>query len=227
MSRSVLEHWWPVTNDHGLVRCDIESVARERKKAYRDAGLQTSLTMLDASLADCLSALEPLSPAPTKELFLTTTFRWTAYFANGCRGSDASLPMRQLAKALDTMAVRACATHERARFSGVILEVCDTDRGGADANGYRRTIAAANDGGRWVFEHSGIPFPFENTSHYDAPRIRDRFTKAMLAYYLTCLGARPLVDDALRFGGACRGILLERPAHAHLPECTLEEAKVL
>lgn len=227
MSRSVLKHWWPVTSDHGLIRCDIETVARERQKAYSDAGLQTSLTMLDAPLADCLSALEPLSPAPTKELYLSTTFRWTAYFANGCRGSDPSLPMRQLAKALDTMAVRACATHETARFSGVILEVYDTERGGADAYGYRRTIAVMNDGGRWVFEQSGVPFPFEDMSHYDAPRLRDRLTKAMLADYLNCLGARPLMDDALRFGEACRGILLERPSHGHLPQYTLEEAKVL
>ena len=212
MSRSVLDHWWPVTYDHGLIRSDIESVAHVRREAYRDAGLQISLTMLDAPLADCLSALEPLSPAPTKELYLATTFGWTAFFANGCRGSDPSLPMRQLAEALGTMAVRACATRKIAQFLGVILEVYDTKRGGADAHGNCRTLAAINDGGRWVFKQSGIPYPFEDISHYDAPRFRDRFTKAMLADYLDGLGAGLLMDDTLHFSGACRGILLERPA---------------
>lgn len=227
MSRSILDHWWPVTYDYGLIRSDIESVVHGRQKAYSDAGLQITVTTLDTPLADCLSALEPLSPAPTKELYLATTFGWTAFFANGCRGSDPSLPMRQLAEALGTMAVRACAKREIARFLGIILEVYDSEGGDADAYGYRRTIAAMNDGGRWVFEQSGIPFPFEDMSQYDAPRFRDRFTKAMLAAYLEGLGAQPLMDDTLNFSGACRGILLERPAYAHLPQYSLEEAKAL
>ena len=151
MSRSVLNHWWPVTQDHGLVRADIESVAYARQKAYRDAGLQVTLAMLDAPLSDCFSALEPLSAAPTKELYLVTTFGWSAYFANGCRGSDPSLPMRHLAQTLDTMAVRACETPSSAACPAVILEVYDSEMAGADAYGVRRTIAAANDGGKWVF----------------------------------------------------------------------------
>lgn len=227
MNGSVLKHWWPVTQDHGLVRADIESVAYARQKAYRSAGLQVSLEMLDAPLSDSLSALEPLSPAPTKELYLATTFGWSAYFANGCRGSDPSLPMRQLAQALDKMALRACATQSSAAYPAVILEVYDSGMAGADAYGVRRTIAAANDGGKRVFEQSGVPFPFEDVSRYDAPRKQDRFTRDMLATYLDCLGARSLSDDHFRFGKACRGILLCRPPHDHLPQYSLDEAKAL
>jgi len=91
----------------------------------------------------------------------------------------------------------------------------------------RRTVAAVIDAGRWVFERSDSPFPFDGLSHFDAQRKRDRFTKEMLAVYLDCLEARPLSDETLRFGSACREILLERQARSHLQEYTLEKAKAL
>lgn len=122
---------------------------------------------------------------------------------------------------------RACATPDSALYPGVILEVYDTVEAGADEYGYQRSIAAVNDGGRWVFEQSGTPFKFEDTSRYNAKRKRDRFKKEMLAACLEGLGAQLLSDRTLQISGTSRGILLKRPAHDHLPKFTLEEAKAL
>lgn len=227
MTGTALDHWWPVTYDYGLIRCDLERVVHARRKMYRDAGLTVTSSDVDAPLAECFSMLEPLSPAPTKELYLTTTFGWTSFFSNGCRGSDPSLPMKQLAETLGTMSLRACATPEDFPYQSVILEVYDAPQSGADQYGYRRTIAASNDGGRWVFEQSGEPFQFEDTSHYDARRKRERFTREMLAANLVDLGAQPLTERALQNGAACSGFLLERPEHRHLPQYSLAEAKTL
>ena len=227
MTHAVLDHWWPVTYDHGLIRADLDTVAVARREMYASAGLDPALTRLDAPLADCLSRLEPLSPAPTKELYLATSFGWTAYFANGCRGSDPFLPMKQLSAAIGTRALRMCATPETSMFPGVVLEVYDTEEAGADEHGYRRSIAAMNDGGRWVFEQSGTPFPFEETSRYTARLKRDRFTKRMLCAYVSDLGAEPVSDHALQYGGKSQGVLLDRPAQANLPHYALEEAKLL
>lgn len=227
MTGTVLDHWQPVTYDYGLIRCDAERVVEARRRQYLDAGVAPKVASLGGSLQDCLSTLVPLSPAPTKEMYLTTTFGWTAYLANGCRGSDPSLPMKQLSTALGVMALRACVTPTAARYAGVILEVYDTVEAGGDEYGYRRSIAALNDGGRWVFEQSGTPFPFEDTARYAARRKRDRFTAEMLAGYLVGLGAQRLSDGAFGEGSAVRGVVLERPAQDHLPRYTLEEAKAL
>lgn len=227
MSRDILHHWWPVTQDYGLISSDLDRVFNASKELYADAGLRISSKSLVAPLQDCLSRLEPLSPAPHKELYLATTFGWTAYFSNGCRGSDPSLPMKQLSYALGTMALRVCTVPETARYPAVILEVYDTRQAGADEWGYRRSIAAANDGGRWVFEQSGDPFPFEETHQYTQKRKRDRFTKRMLDSYLRGLGAKPLSDCDLQSAGTSGCILLERPGHTHLPRYSLEEAKAL
>lgn len=223
----ILTRWWPVTHDFGVVRSDLDTVAATRAGQYRAAGLTVTTTGLSGPLEDCLSMLEPLSPAPTKEMFFATTFGWMVYFSNGARGSDPSLPMMQLSRALGVTALRACATPAGARFPAVMLEVYDTPQAGATEDGYRRSIAAANDGGNWVFDQSGTPFAFEDVARYGARIKRDRFTPDMLANYLGRLGIPRLTDATLQPDGRCRAVLLARPAHGHLPQYSLQEAKAL
>jgi hypothetical protein len=219
--------WWPVTYEFGLVRSDLDTVAAVRTKMYEDAGLQVTGTWLSGPLDDCFSRLEPLQPAATREMFFSTNFGWTAFFSNGARASDAFLPMLQLSKALGVTALRVCVTPTKALYQGVILEVYDTPHAGGTADGYRRSIAAVNDGGRWVFDQSGEPFPFEDTAQYGARRKRDRFTSDMLLSYLERFGIPRLSDEALQPDGTCRGFLLGRPTHEHLRKYSLEEAEAL
>jgi hypothetical protein len=224
---AILDHWWPVTQDLGLIRAGIDSIAATRPQMYEAAGLPVRTTWLHQPLADCLAALEPLSPAPTIELFLATASGWTVYLANGCRGSDPFLPMVQLSRALGVTALRRCVTAPAMRWQGVILEVYDTPAAGGDADGHRRSIAAVNDGGRWVFDQSGSPYPFEDTARFAARRVRDRFTPEMLASCLAQLGAPTLTDALLQPNGRSHGLLIARAAHAHLPAYSLDQAKAL
>jgi hypothetical protein len=227
MQSTTFEHWWPVTHEFGLIHATLEAVGPIREKQYKDSDLKSRTTWLSGSLAECFSLLEPLSPAPEKELFLATTFGWTAYFSNGARGSDPFLPMFQLSKALGVTALHACVTRNNAHYPATILGVYDTPQMGGDENGYRRSIVAANDGGRWVFEQSGTPYSFEETAKYSARRKRDRFTPDMLWSYLNRLGIPRLSDETLQTRGRCKGLLLARPTHDNLPSYTLAEAKDL
>ena len=188
MQTGALGRWWPVTHDFGAINSDIESVAMMRHKQHVDAGLEVASTSLHAPLEKCLSLLEPLVPASTKELFVATNSGWTVFFSNGHRGSDPFLPMLQLSKALGVTGLRACQTPDTLLYQGVILETYDTPEAGGDENGYRRSIVAANDGGRWVFHQSGVPYSFEEVAKYGERRKRDRFTPEMLADYLDELG---------------------------------------
>lgn len=49
-------------------------------------------------------------------------------------------------------------------------------------------------GGRWSFSTFGEPFEFEDLDAYRRRRTSDRFTREMLAAYLTALGA-PIDDE--------------------------------
>jgi len=73
---------------------------------------------------------------------------------------------------------------ERMRWEAHIVEI----RGPSTC----RSIACANDGGRWIFETSGDPLPIESTFPYEARRKADRFGTDQLAAVLTYLGVRPV-----------------------------------
>jgi hypothetical protein len=68
----------------------------------------------------------------------------------------------------------------------MILEVCSPD--GQPPLLARRSIAAANDAGRWVFEELGETYPFEQKNRYRATRKANRFTPNMLHDYQRALG---------------------------------------
>jgi hypothetical protein len=221
------EHWWPVTYDFGLVRSEVERVAATRREQYSAAGMEVDTVWLDAPLQECFARLEPLSRIPTRELYLSTTFGWTAMFQNKTHGSDPSPAMSQLSRTLGVTALRACVKPDHALYAGVILEVYDTPLAGGNEYGYRRSIAAVNDGGRWVFEESGLPYDFEKTARYAARRKRDRFTAEALFGILGNLGILKLTDETLQPGGRSRGFLISRPPHAHVPSYSLAEAKTL
>ena len=81
-----------------------------------------------------------------------------------------------------------------------------------------------NDGGRWVFEQSGEPYPFEKLDAYERSRKRDRFTRELLEEYLQHFGIRPFADDFFVVTATGPAILLERPPWPNEPpDFTLDE----
>lgn len=225
MRQSTLDKWWPVTYDFGLIRAPVETILDTRLRAYLDHGIEDCIAKTVSKPLDlCFQELEPLSFQHTKEMYLTTGFGWTAFYQNGTRGSDPALPMLQLSKALCVRAMRICVSPPRATYPSVIWEVYDTAQNGASANGYRRSIAAANDGGSWIFETSGDPFPFEDLKRYSARRKRDRFPPELLWRYLREMGIPRLSDDDLLFDGVCKGGILTRPKIDGARHLSLHEA---
>ena len=96
--------------------------------------------------------------------------------------------------------------------------------GGSEPLGYRRCIAASNDGGRWVFDQSGEPYEFENLAAYKSKRKRERFTRELLLEYLRHFGIRPFDDDFYVVNAAHPAVLLQQTQPIFkLPEFTLEE----
>ena len=219
----IWDRWWPVTYDHGLLQADVTRAAESWRAAYAASGSAAEMTVLHESLQDCLARLEPLSPAPTTDLFLATNFGWTVFLRNGFRGSDPFLPMSRLARQLGVTGMRVCCAPDGARHRSVIWEVYESPERGGGALGYRRSIAAAQDGARWVFETSGTAFAFEETDNYEKRLKRDRFTSDMLARYLGHFGIPVLGDEVFGPGVLVRGVLLSRPDHDHLPLKSLSE----
>jgi hypothetical protein len=120
--------------------------------------------------------------------------------------------------------MRVCCTPEDARHAAVIWEVYAPEAQGGDKLGYRRSIAAADDGGRWVFEETGERYPFERPESYVAPRKRDRFTRDMLREYLRHFDVELFEDGFMRIDAASPAVRLQQVTSVQpAPEFTLEE----
>jgi hypothetical protein len=167
----------------------------------------------------------PLSNSKMRQLFVATRSDWVACFQNGIQGSDPFPAMSYLAEHMEVLAMRVCSTPHDAVYPGVIWEVYAPEvRGGLPSLGYRRSIAALDDGGRWVFEESGERFPFEEVERYTSRRKRDRFTRQMLARYLHHFGIELFTDAFLRVDATTPAVRLQRVTKVwSSPEFTLNE----
>jgi hypothetical protein len=137
------------------------------------------------SVTDAAKELEP-SPLLGRYAIVPIA-SWALVVNNGPRGTDVGLLPSQAARELGCRAIRAvCVGDAGPGYPARILEVYGPDGSGALL--LVRSIVAANDGGRWVFETSGDPLAFEHLGEYGRRRKADRFTEELLFRYLQELG---------------------------------------
>ncbi|GAB2570310.1 hypothetical protein [Kribbella endophytica] len=137
------------------------------------------------SLQDAAAALTPTAPI-TRYAFVDLA-GWTLMLNNGPNGTDVGLMPSLAARELRCRAIRAvCVPDEGPGYPARILEVYGPDTESPLA--LERSVVAADDGGRWVFEASGRPYEFEDGDSRHRRHKRDRFTCEMLHRYLRALG---------------------------------------
>jgi hypothetical protein len=229
------DRWAPVTSTMGFLELGAEQAAQAFATWQRglptSRGFTVEVLPISGTLEQVLSRLLPLSGGETqRRLFIPTRSAWTAYVENGWTGTDAASPMRVMAQRLSIRCLRVVAVPhtlrgDQGRYGAVMLDVFGPKQPGK-LNNYVRAVEAANDGGRWVFEQEGEPFPFEQVEKYQARRVRDRFTFEMLKDYLRHLGLAPFEEDFYMPPGTCAWLIQKTGPFATVgPEYTLEEAR--
>lgn len=207
---SLLEEWHPVTHDFGLINAPLDRVVSEFVNWHSSIGIGYKRRDITSSFNEALESLSPLSSSKQRCLFVATRYDWIAFFQNGNHGSDPFPAMSCLAERMGVLAMRVCCTPDNAIYPATIWELYAPESlGGRPPLFYRRSIAAANDGGRWVFEESGERFPFEQVERYSEHRKRDRFTRQMLRDYLTHFGIELFSDSFFRVDLAAPAVRLQ------------------
>jgi hypothetical protein len=150
-------------------------------------------------------ATRDLSPAvPLSRYAIVPNGSWTLMLNNGPLGTDVGLLPSQAARELGCAAIRAvCVQDDEPGYAARILEVYGP-RGEAPLRSLR-SIVAANDGGKWVFETTGEPLPFERTDLYLRHPLSERLTPTTLYDYLRELDVP--IDSEPDWGGT---IVVER-----------------
>lgn len=193
----------PITNSCGLIKAPHEEVVDAFVKwvtpILQPSGCSLGTRRVSGRLSDVVRSLLPLTtPVSTKHLFIATKTGWTVMLDNGRRGTDCG-PVSIFAGRCQCETLRVTAQRDtmprkvmptsRGTYGGVIMEVFNPD------GTSRRTLFAANDGGRWKFGQSGLPFEFEDLKTYQEIAVRDRFTIEMLSQYLRNFGAYPFENE--------------------------------
>ena len=224
----------PITSEIGFLECDIETAAKAfclwQNEILEQHGMRVELTDLPGNLDSVLLHLLPLTrPIACRAVFVPTQGRWTAYFDNGARGTDAASSMAVLARRLNCRGLRVvCVPNtmprhltrdSRGRFGATILECY-----GSQAVPLR-TIYAANDGGKWRFGESGDRFPFEEIESYQSKRISNRFTCEILDRYLKHLGVAAFDEAFYATTDLRRSIMIRKLGR--LPETMKEITRAL
>jgi hypothetical protein len=230
------DRWAPVTSTMGFLELGAEQAAQAfatwQRELMTPRGITVEVLPVSGTLEQALSSLLPLTDGETqRHLFIPTRSAWTAYVSNQCTGTDAASPMSYMARRLSIRCLRVVAVphtlgkHQGGRYGAVMLDVFGPEQPGKIHN-YVRALEVANDGGRWVFEQEGEPFPFEQVEQYQARRVRDRFTFEMLKDYLRHLGLAPFEEDFYMPPGS-RAWLIQKtgPFTTVGREYTLEEAR--
>jgi hypothetical protein len=197
------DRWAPVTSEMGFLEARAEYAARAfaawQAGLLASDGVTVEVRPVTGSLEQVLASLLPLTDSETQRyLFIPTRSPWTGYVENGYRGTDASSAMGYMAETLGCRGMRVVAVPHtyrkgKGRYGAVMLTVYGPHR--THWLNYLRVVSASNDGGPWVFDQSGEPFPFEKLERYQARRVRDRFTFDMLKEYLHHLGLSPFEED--------------------------------
>ncbi|WP_317054824.1 hypothetical protein [Roseovarius rhodophyticola] len=214
----VVSNYYPVTQDFGLIETDPVSVADEIQRWWLELGHRLDVKHEQNTLSGFLSELEPLCAVLNKTLLLPAKNRWTVVYRNGLNGSDPLSIARVLSRRMRVRTMCVCSKPD-AVFPATMWSVYDPDAV------CRRSICAANDGGRWVFEQFGEPFDFENTSSFSARRKKDRFTPEMLATNLSHFQIDDIGEGLFEDGPTLPGILLSREVPKTVMTYSFEEVQ--
>ena len=122
--------------------------------------------------------------------------------------------------------IRKTPSGELGRFGATMFEVYGRDSVSHSLLNIRRSVCAANDGGRWVFDANGVAFEFEQPERYKARRIRDRFTPELLEEYLAHLGIRVFEPDFYESPQPAILVSEEGPSGSGFVEYSLDEARL-
>jgi hypothetical protein len=228
------DSWAPVTSEMGFLETNAEHAARAfaawQGGLLAPRGISVAVHQVSGPLEQTLSTLLPLtSPEVRRHLFMPTRSSWTAYVENARGGTDAASAMGYMARTVGCRGLRVVAvphTYRKGegRYGAVMLEVYGPHQT-AWLN-HVRVVSASNDGGHWVFDQFGEPFPFEKLEQYQARRVRDRFTFDMLKEYLRHLGLSPFEEDFYLPQGAPAWLVEKtRPVTPPQEEYTLAQAR--
>jgi len=183
----------PITTSMGFFEGECTDVVRhfidwqEEIKKSGSIIKRIATRCVTGNLENILRSLLPLQKVgATKYLFIPAKHGWTAYFDNGYRGTDPTV-IGHMPELMPNRSVWVVARRHKEGLpslspGALVMEVFGNEE--RESHNLIRSIRLTNNFGKWEFQQSGEPFPFEQTERYQAKRVTNRFDFSMLKDYL-------------------------------------------
>jgi hypothetical protein len=228
----------PVTSTVGFIEARATEIADAfiawMSPIQSKRGVTIKSRPVVGSLEEALDQLLPLTNVERRRyLFVPTTSRWTAFFDNGVRGTDAFSTLSFLARSTSVRAGSFTAVPDQdiyrqgrtRRYGASILELYSPED--KEFLNYERSISLANEGGgKWEFHAAGTIQPFEEEEFYRKRRVEDRFPLELLSRYLKALEFDGFSEDFYQLTSDQPGVLVEKvgPLAPGVKEYSIQEA---
>jgi hypothetical protein len=183
----------PIGWDIGLIGAPLETTLARLVQWRKTLGRRLSTQRPVGRYPECLYLLAPLEALWKRELLIQAG-DWTVYLNNSINGGDSFPATSMLGNYLRCRSI--VAIHQPMTPVGhasTQLQLFGPE--GEPPLLYIRTIAAHAEDGRWSWDVSGSPLPFEDTELYERRLKKERFTRETLMRYLTALTGLDLDDD--------------------------------
>jgi len=226
--------FYPIDTTVGFVKGNIADVSNFIIEWYKCIGNPFDKIEHKNYTGDIENAIADLLPLTTvqirRTLILSNSSNWVAYLNNSILGTDTS-GLAYIAKKLKTSCIGVTETLSSDELGYKInsphagTTFFDYDEFSSDGKKSKeRWIHAINEDGNWKFEVSGELLPFENPEQFKARKIKDRFNRHHLLYYLEYFGIK--LNDPNFFSNS-RAVLIARvgPPYPSEREFSLEEAR--
>lgn len=191
----------PITSAMGFLRAPVDVVSDGLMTWRRRIHGVARAEPLAGGFTDNVGRLEPLTGGvrPRELVVGTLNAEWSALFDCGVMGGDPVARVGYLAHELQVPGVVVRSIPERGadegsrRLGSRQLELFSPED--TEFLNYVRTISVTQQDDRWHFDANGAVQDFEEVEAYEARRVKDRFTGAMLRRYVLALGLRPFDAD--------------------------------
>src|SRR3989304_6425730 len=189
----------PITYNLGFLQAPFERVVKAASQWLEPQG-SAPPELFTARFDDALGRLFPLTH--WRKLFIECGFGWTAVFKDVDAVPEG--PVGHLSQLLKCHGVIGTYYPEMGEFGSRHLGAVQLRYFKEHETfflNHGRSISLTNGDDGWHFEQDQSPLPFERLDCYRNPRIKDRFTPAMLVEYLGHLGIDAV--DPSKYGPRC------------------------
>lgn len=236
--------WHPVTKVSTFFAAELDEVVAafvrwRGGQQLRSTGCPVRVDTVHGDLDQLLQNLLPLQMLTDRRyLFVPVAtagpYR-TALSGDNWRGTETQWIQAALAAndGISAVQIRSCPRDLRDTiWPGGALGIHDIallwpdpeELNGRDIDG-RLVGLRGGDSGQWIFVNQGDPLPFEDTSAYQADRVRVRFSQQTLITYAAAPGLRPFDEDFYASDRTATLVSHTSPAYAGSRLISLEDAQ--